>query len=143
MVSLGLFVTSLICAAALGATTAAAEIRIAVAGPMTGPMAWGGEQFERGAGMAVADLNAKGGVLGQNVELIVGDDFCDPEQAVALARKLVGDRVVFVAGHLLAFLDRSREGVRRGEDPYDQPGLVRRQADRRGPPECVSCERRG
>ena len=28
--------------------------------------------------MAVADLNAKGGVLGQNVELIVGDDFCDP-----------------------------------------------------------------
>ena len=50
--------------------------------------------------MAVADLNAKGGVLGQNVELIVGDDFCDPDQAVALARKLVSDGVVFVAGHL-------------------------------------------
>jgi branched-chain amino acid transport system substrate-binding protein len=86
--------------ASLGVRAAAAEIRIAVAGPMTGPMAWGGEQFERGARMAVADLNAKGGVLGQNVELIVGDDFCDPEQAVALARKLVSDRVVFVAGHL-------------------------------------------
>ncbi len=86
--------------APLGVRAAAAEIRIAVAGPITGPMAWGGEQFERGAGMAVADLNAKGGVLGQNVELIVGDDFCDPEQAVALARKLVSDGVVFVAGHL-------------------------------------------
>jgi branched-chain amino acid transport system substrate-binding protein len=29
----------------------------------------------------------------------VGDDFCDPDQAVALARKLVGDGVTFVAGH--------------------------------------------
>ena len=99
MVSLGLFV-SVVSGAALCASAVQAEILIAVAGPMTGPMAWGGEQFERGAGMAVADLNAKGGVLGQNVELIVGDDFCDPEQAVALARKLVSDGVVFVAGHL-------------------------------------------
>ncbi len=47
----------------------------------------------------MADLNAKGGVLGQRVELIVGDDFCDAEQAVALARKLASDGVVFVAGH--------------------------------------------
>ena len=54
---------------------------------------------QRGAEMAVEDLNAKGGVLGQRVELIVGDDFCDPDQAVALARKLVSDGVVFVAGH--------------------------------------------
>jgi branched-chain amino acid transport system substrate-binding protein len=87
--SLGTLVTS----------SAGAEIRIGVAGPMSGPQSWGGEQFQRGAGMAVADLNAKGGVLGQNVELIVGDDFCDSDQAVALARKLVSDGVVFVAGH--------------------------------------------
>jgi branched-chain amino acid transport system substrate-binding protein len=38
-------------------------------------------------------------VLGQRVELIVGDDFCDADQAVALARKLASDGVVFVAGH--------------------------------------------
>ena len=56
--------------------------------------------IERAAELAVADLNAKGGVLGQSVELIIGDDFCDPDQAVALARKLVSDGVVFVAGHL-------------------------------------------
>ena len=43
--------------------------------------------------------NTKGGVLGQRVELIVGDDFCDADQAVALARKLASDGVVFVAGH--------------------------------------------
>ena len=50
--------------AALG-WPARADILIGVAGPMTGAQAWFGEQFERGAGMAVADLNAKGGVLGQ------------------------------------------------------------------------------
>ena len=49
--------------------------------------------------MAVADINANGGVLGENVRLIVGDDACDPDQAVAIANKLVNDGVVFVAGH--------------------------------------------
>jgi branched-chain amino acid transport system substrate-binding protein len=75
------------------------DIRIATAGPLTGPRAWSGEQFRRGAEMAVADINAAGGVLGQTVELIVGDDAQDPSQAVAVAEKLVGDGVVFVAGH--------------------------------------------
>ena len=63
------------------------------------PTAWFGEQFLRAAELAVADLNATGGVLGQSVELIVGDDFCDPDQAVAAAHKLVSDGAVFVVGH--------------------------------------------
>ncbi len=85
--------------AALEATAARAEILIGVAGDMTGANAWFGEQYQRGTGLAVSDLNAKGGVLGQRVELIVGDDACDPDQAVALAQKLVSDGAVFVAGH--------------------------------------------
>ena len=87
-------------AAALCARAAEAEIRIATASAMTGFSAWFGEQYQRAADLAVADLNARGGVLGQSVKLIVGDDFCDPDQAVALAQKLVSDGVVFVAGHL-------------------------------------------
>jgi branched-chain amino acid transport system substrate-binding protein len=55
--------------------------------------------MQRGAELAIADLNAAGGVLGQQVQLITADDFCDPEQAVAAARKLVSDGVIFVAGH--------------------------------------------
>jgi branched-chain amino acid transport system substrate-binding protein len=70
-----------------------------MAGPITGKNAWFGEQMERGAAQAVADLNATGGVLGQRVELIPADDFCDPEQAVAAAKKLVSDGVIFVVGH--------------------------------------------
>jgi branched-chain amino acid transport system substrate-binding protein len=85
--------------ATLGATIARTEILIGVAGPLTGKDGWFGEQMERGAELAVADLNAKGGVLGQHVQLTTVDDFCDPEQAVAAARKLVSDGVIFVVGH--------------------------------------------
>ena len=79
--------------------SARAEVLIGVAGPMTGKLAWIGEQVQRGAEMAVADINAAGGVLGQQVRLITVDDFCDPEQAVAAAQKLVADGVVLVVGH--------------------------------------------
>ena len=85
-------------AAALGGP-ARADVLIGLAGPITGKNAWFGEQMERGAAMAVADLNAAGGVLGQQVQLITADDFCDPEQAVAAAKKLVSDGVIFVVGH--------------------------------------------
>jgi ABC-type branched-subunit amino acid transport system substrate-binding protein len=98
-------ITVVLLAAAAWATSAAAEIRIGVAGPMTGPIAWFGEQYLRATELALDDLNANGGVLGQKVELIVGDDFCDPEQAVAAAHKLASDGVVFVVGH---FCSRAR-----------------------------------
>src|SRR5262245_31370901 len=94
-----LLVISVISVGTLCCQVVKAEIRIATAGPMTGVYAWSGEQYQRAAQLAVEDLNVKGGVLGQSVELIVGDDFCDADQAVALARKLVSDGVVFVAGH--------------------------------------------
>ena len=45
-----------------------------VAGPMTGKNAWFGEQMERGAALAVADINAAGGVLGQQLQLITVED---------------------------------------------------------------------
>jgi branched-chain amino acid transport system substrate-binding protein len=99
MVCPRLVVVGFILAAALSAKAAGADIRIGVAGPMTGVYAWAGDRYLRGTGLAVEDLNAKGGALGQRVELIGGDDFCDADQAVALAHKLASDGVVFVAGH--------------------------------------------
>ena len=78
---------------------AEAVIRIATVGPMTGQYASFGEQMRRGAEMAVADLNAAGGVLGKKIVLEIGDDACDPKQAVAVANQLVGKGVSFVAGH--------------------------------------------
>ncbi|KQU97881.1 ABC transporter substrate-binding protein [Ensifer sp. T173] len=85
--------------AAIYICPAQAEVVIGVSAAMTGRLAWIGEQGQRGAEMAVADINAAGGVLGQQVRVINVDDFCDPEQAVAAAKKLVADGVVFVVGH--------------------------------------------
>jgi branched-chain amino acid transport system substrate-binding protein len=95
-------VRSVILATALGLTAGAANaqnIPIAVVGPITGSNAALGEQMKRGAEMAVADINAKGGVLGKKLDLIEQDDACDPKQAVAAANDVVGKKVVFVAGH--------------------------------------------
>jgi len=77
----------------------AQDIPIAVVGPVTGSNAALGEQMTRGAKMAVADINARGGILGKKLDLIVADDACDPKQAVAAANEVVGKKVVFVAGH--------------------------------------------
>jgi branched-chain amino acid transport system substrate-binding protein len=86
-------------AAIAAATPAYAQIKIATVGPMTGQYAAFGEQMKRGAEMAVKDINAAGGVNGQQLVLQVGDDACDPKQATAVANQLVSDKVVFVAGH--------------------------------------------
>jgi branched-chain amino acid transport system substrate-binding protein len=86
-------------AAAFAATPAHAQIKVATAGPITGEYAAFGEQMKRGAQQAVDDLNAKGGVLGKKLDLAVGDDACDPKQAVSVANKFASDGVVFVDGH--------------------------------------------
>ncbi len=86
--------------ALLGAASSAqAQIKIATAGPMTGQYASFGEQMRRGAELAVKDINAAGGVLGKQLVLEIGDDACDPKQAVAVANQLASKGVVFVAGH--------------------------------------------
>ena len=87
-------------AAALSATTALADVLIATAGPITGQLAALGEQYRQGASKAVADINAAGGVMGEKFVLEVGDDACDPKQAVAVANQMAQKGVKFMAGHL-------------------------------------------
>ena len=81
------------------AATAHADIPIAVVGPMTGQYATFGTQFKAGAEQAVADINKAGGVLGQKLVLEIGDDACDPKQAVAVANQMAGKGVKLIAGH--------------------------------------------
>ncbi|WP_420408236.1 branched-chain amino acid ABC transporter substrate-binding protein [Hoeflea sp.] len=91
----------LLAGAALGfaMSSAQADIMIATVGPMTGQYASFGEQMKIGAEQAVADINAAGGVNGEMLSLEIGDDACDPKQAVAVANQLAGNGVSFVAGH--------------------------------------------
>jgi branched-chain amino acid transport system substrate-binding protein len=85
--------------ALLGGGSAWADVVIATAGPMTGQYAAFGEQMKRGAEMAVKDINAAGGINGEQLVLKIGDDACDPKQAVAVANGFINEDVVFVAGH--------------------------------------------
>ncbi len=85
--------------AAMTAATASAETRVAIAGPMSGQYASAGDQIRQGAELAIADINAKGGVLGDKLELVVGDDACDPKQAVAVANRMVSEDIKFMHGH--------------------------------------------
>ncbi len=84
---------------ALAGAAFAQEIPVATIGPMTGQYASFGAQMKAGAEQAVADINAAGGVMGQQLKLIIEDDACDPKQAVAGAGKLASQGVALVAGH--------------------------------------------
>jgi branched-chain amino acid transport system substrate-binding protein len=75
------------------------SIPIAVVAPVTGQYASFGAQLKSGGEMAVADINASGGVLGKKLDLEIGDDACDPKQAVAVANQMTGSGAVLVAGH--------------------------------------------
>ena len=81
------------------AGTASAQIKMGVAGPITGPNAAFGAQLKNGADQAVADINAAGGILGQKITLSYGDDVSDPKQGVSVANKFASDGVKFVVGH--------------------------------------------
>ncbi len=70
---------------------AEAQIKIGVAGPITGANASFGAQLTQGVDQAAADINAAGGILGQKVDVEPGDDVSDPKQGVSVANKFVGD----------------------------------------------------
>src|SRR5260370_527472 len=68
------------------AGAAHAQIKIAVAGPITGANASFGAQLTQGVEQAVEDINKAGGILGQKVEVEPADDVSEPKQGVAVAR---------------------------------------------------------
>ncbi len=95
--TLGLLTAFVVAAGFAG--MARADVTIATVGPITGQYAAFGDQMKRGIELAVKDINAAGGLLGEKVKAVIEDDACDPKQAVAAANKLVGQNVALVAGH--------------------------------------------
>jgi branched-chain amino acid transport system substrate-binding protein len=91
--------------------SAAAEIRLGFAGPLTGAYALSGSRDRDAVELAVADLNRNGGVLGQPVRLVVADDACGLQQAIGAARQLVGARVSAVIGHLCSHSSLLAAGI--------------------------------
>src|SRR5271157_3350593 len=81
------------------AGAAQAQIKIGVAGPITGANASFGAQLTQGVDQAAEDINKAGGILGQKIEVEQGDDVSDPKQGVSVANKFVGDGVKMLVGH--------------------------------------------
>jgi branched-chain amino acid transport system substrate-binding protein len=80
---------------------AAGDIKIGFPIPLSGPGAVYGKPILAGAQMAVAEINAKGGVLGRKFELLTRDSKANADEAVRLARELIiKDEVDFLVGTL-------------------------------------------
>ncbi|HHX33871.1 MAG TPA: branched-chain amino acid ABC transporter substrate-binding protein [Gammaproteobacteria bacterium] len=97
---------------------AAEPIKIALAGPVTGPVAQYGDMQSMGALMAIEQINKAGGVNGSMLEAVTYDDACDPKQAVAVANKIVNDGIRFVVGHLCSGSSQP------AADIYDEEGIM-------------------
>ena len=83
------------------AANAADTIKIGFPIPLSGPGSVYGKPILAGAQMAVAEINAKGGLLGRQIELISRDSKANADEAVRLARELIiKDSVDFLAGTL-------------------------------------------
>ena len=93
-------VAGLMVLAFTGYGVAADTIKIGIAGAHSGDLASYGLPIVKAAKLVVADVNAKGGILGKQVEVIDEDDVCKPEVATNTATKLATAGVTVVVGHV-------------------------------------------
>jgi len=109
------------------------SVKIGVAGPMTGDQSKMGTDFKNGVSLAVEEWNAKGGVLGKKIELIIGDDQHDPKQAVSVANKIVNDGAVGIIGHFNSSCSIPASDIyNRGSLPMISPGSTNPQFTEKG-----------
>ncbi len=104
-----------VAAAALLSTGALAAdtIKLGVAGPHSGDLASYGIPATKAAELVVKEINAKGGVLGKQVQLLVEDDECKPEKAANIAAKLVSEGAHVVLGHICSGATKAAMGTYR------------------------------
>jgi branched-chain amino acid transport system substrate-binding protein len=95
---------SLVAVAVLGfsaGSMAAEPIKIGVAGPFTGGSAPMGVSMRDGVKLAAAEINAKGGVLGRQIQLVERDDEAKNERGVQIAQELINkEKVVATVGYI-------------------------------------------
>lgn len=90
---------------------AADTIKLGIAGAHSGDLASYGIPTVKAAELVVKDINAKGGILGKNVELLVEDDVCKPEVATNTATKLISQGANAVVGHICSGATKAALGI--------------------------------
>lgn len=112
---------AMLAAAALAAAGPgfAQNIRIGFHAPLTGFAAADGKSAMNGAELAIEQINARGGVNGRKLELVVNDDQARPDQAVPLANKYIGDGLKIVISGSYSGPTRAAAGVfQQAKVPY-------------------------
>jgi len=77
----------LVAAAVIPRLEAQEPIKFGFSAPLTSPIAFIAERAKLGTEYAVAQLNARGGILGRRVEVLYGDTRLDPNEAINIARR--------------------------------------------------------
>ncbi len=79
----------------------AGTIRIGVGAPFTGAAAAYGDNIKAGILLKAKEINDAGGINGQKIELVWGDDLCEPKDAATVGAKFASDKsIVAVIGHV-------------------------------------------
>lgn len=97
--SIAAVLTACVILAAAGCGPGGEQIRIGVAGPLTGEQGKAGQDILHGVQLAVSECNARGGVLGRRVVIVAGDDRASDKEAASIAATLCSQGVVGVVGH--------------------------------------------
>lgn len=90
--------TTVAVAAAMVSTSAIADIKIGLVGPLTGGSAPFGVSASAGAKLAVAEINKAGGINGEQIVLIERDDEAKPERGPLIVQEFAAEKVVAITG---------------------------------------------
>lgn len=113
--TLGLVVLAL---ALLPAAVRAGDIKVGLMCPLTGKWASEGQDMKNIVSLLVDETNAKGGINGKKIELVVEDDAGDPRTAALAAQKLASSDVVAVIGTYGSAVTEASQNI------LDEAGLV-------------------
>jgi len=101
-----------------GIAAAADTIKLGVAGAHSGDLASYGLPTKRAAELVVREVNARGGILGRQVEILAEDDVCKPELATNTATKLISRGAQVVVGHICSGATKTALGI------YKEAGIL-------------------
>ena len=104
--------------ALLPAVALAADVKIGLMCPLTGKWASEGQDMKNIVSLLADEVNAKGGVKGRKIELVVEDDAGDPRTAALAAQKLASSGVVAVIGTYGSAVTEASQSI------LDEAGLV-------------------
>ncbi len=96
----------------------AADLKIGLLAPITGPWASEGQEMKRNVELLASEQNAKGGIGGRQVEVVVEDDGGDPRTASLAAQRLTTRGVVAVIGTYGSAVTEATQGI------FDEAGIV-------------------